>query len=250
MNGRTVAVMDLAVGPLGFAPGAYAGLVLIALGTLAGAWSVRRWPHRGEVLLPAAGGVLLALAVFDLLPHALGEVQTSGMPAWTVPAGIAAGYVVVPACGALLCRMGGRKQGHGLGTATALVLHRAVEGMTLILLPSMPVITALVVHAAAEGLALTALLEARGRRRISLWLALACLSPLLGSLATQAVSLPDGAHALLMAVVAGVLLRGATGAAVLLRERYPAAHAWHGRLALMAMGSALAITVAAVVMLH
>ncbi|MER6045970.1 hypothetical protein ABT168_00485 [Streptomyces sp. NPDC001793] len=239
---------QLAFAPLDFTPGAYAGLALVALGTLAGAWSVRRWPRCGGVLLPAAGGVLLALAVFDLLPHALGDARTAGLPIWTVPAGAAAGYVVVPACGALLCRIGGRGRGHGLGTAVALVLHRAVEGMTVVLLPSVPVIAALVVHAGGEGLALTALLEASGRRRLSPWLLLACLGPLLGGLVTQAVPLPDGTDALLMAVVAGVLLRGATAAVVLLRERYPAAHARNGRLALMAMGSALAVTVAAVVM--
>ncbi|WP_438483787.1 hypothetical protein [Streptomyces sp. S186] len=250
VNARTVDVAQLAVAPMGFTPGAYAGLVLVALGTLAGAWSVRRWPHRGEVLLPAAGGVLLALAVFDLLPHALSDARTSGLPGWTVPVGVTAGYVVVPACGALLCRIGGRGRGHGLGTAAALVLHRAVEGMTVVLLPSVAVIAALVVHAGGEGLALTALLEARGRRRISPWLALACLGPLLGGLVTQAVPLPYGADALLMAMVAGVLLRGATAAVALLRERYPAAHARNGRLALMAMGSALTVTVAAVVMLR
>ncbi|AJT63029.3 hypothetical protein T261_1343 [Streptomyces lydicus] len=242
--------MPLAVSPLDFRPAAYAGLVLIVLGTLAGAWSVRRWPHRRGVMLPAAGGALLALAVFDLLPHALGDARETGLPLWMVPAGMAAGCIVVPVCGSLLCRLGGGGQAYGMGTTVALVLHRAVEGMTVVLLPSVPVVAALVVHSAGEGLALTALLEARGRRRLAPWLTLACISPFLGGLATEAVPLPDGAHAVLMAVVAGVLLRGATAAVAVAHERQSAVYSPDGRLTVLALGSALAITSLTVVVLR
>ncbi|MEV4440144.1 hypothetical protein AB0K09_14155 [Streptomyces sp. NPDC049577] len=234
---------SLAVSLLGFRPVAYFGLVLIAAGTLAGAWSVRRWPHRRVALLPAACGVLLALAVVDLLPHAFDDAREAELPVWAAPAAVVAGCVVVPACGALLTRCG-RGRSHGPGVAAALVLHRVIEGMTVALLPSVPVVAALVVHSAGEGLALSALLEADGRRRLAPWLTVACVAPLAGGLATEVTPLPDGAHALLLATVAGVLLRGA-GAALA-----PSARREGAPLTVLALGSAMAVTTVAVLALR
>ncbi|MGE7435696.1 ZIP family metal transporter [Kitasatospora sp. NPDC001175] len=238
-----------AVSLLGFAPGAYLGLLLITLGTLAGAWSVRHWPRHGMVLLPAACGVLLAMAAVDLLPHALDDARETGLPLWTVPAMVVGGCVVVPACGTLLARCDRGRRPHGVGTAAALVLHRVIEGMAVVLLPSLPVVAALVAHSAGEGLALTALLEAEGRRRLAPWLALACAGPLLGGLVTEVARLPESAQALLVAAAAGVLLRGAAAAAALARRRHLATQQG-GPLAVLALGAALAVTTVVVLLLH
>jgi ZIP family zinc transporter len=246
--GALSAVSLLAVSLLGFTPGAYLGLLLIILGTLVGAWSVRHWPRHGVVLLPAACGVLLAMAVVDLLPHALDEARKTGLPMWAVPAMVVGGCVVVPACGTLLARCD-RGRRHGVGTAAALVLHRVIEGMAVVLFPSLPVVAALVAHSAGEGLALTALLEAEGRRRLAPWLALACAGPLLGGLATEVARLPETTHALLVAAVAGVLLRGAAAAAALVRRRHLATQQ-DGPLAVLALGAALTVTTVVVLLLH
>ncbi|MFF2808092.1 hypothetical protein ACFVT2_13015 [Streptomyces sp. NPDC058000] len=250
MAAGTASSTPLAIAPLGFKPEAYVGLFLIICGTLAGAWSARRWRRHGTVLLPAACGVLLALAVIDILPRAIDDAGESGLPGWAVPVSAVAGFTVLPGCGVLLARCGGRGQSYGNGTAAALVLHRVVEGMTVALLPTFPVVAALALHSGSEGLALTTMLETDGRRRLFPWLVLACLSPLLGGLVTEVAPLPDGVHAVLMAVVAGVLLHGAVAGLALLRRRSATPQRTVWRLACLAMGSALAVTTMAVMVLH
>ncbi|GAP46198.1 hypothetical protein [Streptomyces azureus] len=221
----------------------YVGLVLITVGTLAGAWLGRRWSHRSTVLLGAASGVLLAVAGVDIVPHALEEAKEVGAPGWVVP-------VVVVATFALFSvgRWTGRQGEPGRltcgGMAVALVLHRFVEGMSVVLLPSVTVVAAIFVHSVSEGLALTAVLEARGRRRLTPWLIVACLSPLVGGWVTEAAHVPEWMHVLLLALVAGVLLRGAlTALAVAQRRQVTGELA--GSPVLLALGSAVVVTATA-----
>ncbi|MET7655907.1 hypothetical protein [Streptomyces sp. NPDC005486] len=231
-----------------FSPGQYLGLVLIAAGTLVGAWSGRRWSHRSTVLLGAASGVLLAVAGADIVPHAVHEADEVGLPRWIVPL-IVVGAFALASAGRLLRRRSERGRLPSAGTAVALVLHRLVEGMTVALLASVPVVAALVVHSVSEGLALTAVLDARGRRRLTPWLAAVCLSPLVGGWITLVAPVPEWVHVVLLAVVAGVLLRGA-GTALALARRHRAAGEPTGPPVLLALGSAAVLTVAAVLVLR
>lgn len=246
------AVVDVGAGavlPWGeFDRDQYVGLVLIAVGTLAGAWLERRWSHRSAVLLGAASGALLAVAGADIVPHALEHASEAGVPGWVV-------LVVVVAAFALLSaeRRTGRAGDRGRlacgGTAVALVLHRFVEGMTVVLLPTVPVVAALFVHSVSEGLALTAVLEARGRRRLSPWLTAACVSPLVGGWVTEAVEVPEWVHVLLLALVAGVLLRGAVTALTVAQHRHHTGEL-AGPSVLLALGSAVVVTATAVLILR
>ncbi|SES46740.1 zinc transporter, ZIP family [Streptomyces sp. yr375] len=227
-----------------FSLGQYLGLMLIAAGTLVGAWSGRRWSHRSTVLLGAASGVLLAVAGADIVPHAVHEADEVGLSRWVVPVAVVMAFALASA-GRLLRRRCEPGRLQSAGTAMALVLHRLVEGMTVALLASVPVVAALVVHSVSEGLALTAVLDARGRRRLTPWLVTVCLSPLVGGWITLVAPVPEWVHVLLLAVVAGVLLRGA-GTALALARRRRAAGELAGPPVLLALGSAAVVTVAAV----
>ncbi|MFI9718295.1 hypothetical protein ACIHFE_01370 [Streptomyces sp. NPDC052396] len=230
--------------------GAYLGLLLIVAGTLAGAWSGRRWSHRSTVLLGAASGVLLAVAGADIVPHALDEAHAAGLSVWGVPIAVVTSFVLVSA-GHLLRGRRVPDRIPSAGTAVALVLHRLVEGMTVALLVSVPVVAALVVHSVSEGLALTAVLDARGRRRLAPWLVVICLSPLIGGWATGVASVPEWVRVLLLAAVAGVLLRGAGTVMVLARRGRPSGPGLRtGSPALLALGSAVVVTAAAVLVLR
>lgn len=231
-----------------FSLGQYLGLVLIAAGTLVGAWSGRRWSHRSTVLLGAASGVLLAVAGADIVPHALHEAEEVGLSGWVVPVAAVSAFALASA-GHSLRKRGEPGRLASAGTAVALVLHRLVEGMTVALLASVPVVAALVVHSVSEGLALTAVLDSRGRRPLTPWLVAVCLSPLVGGWITLVAPVPEWVHVLLLSVVAGVLLRGASMALALARRRR-AAGELAGPPVLLALGSAVVVTVAAVLVLR
>ncbi|MEU6537884.1 hypothetical protein [Streptomyces sp. NPDC047000] len=230
-----------------FSLGQYLGLILIAVGTLVGAWLGRRWSHRSTMLLGAASGVLLAVAGADIVPHALREAEEQGLASWIVPVVVAV-FALAPAWHILRGR-GEPGRLLEIGTAVALVLHRLVEGMTVALLASVPVVAALTVHSVSEGLALTAVLDARGRRPLTPWLVAVCVSPLVGGWITLVAPVPEWTHALLLAVVAGMLLRNAGTALALARRRHLAGELPPAPV-LLVLGSATAVTTAAVLVLR
>ncbi|WP_187284666.1 hypothetical protein [Streptomyces sp. uw30] len=228
--------------------GQYLGLVLIAAGTLVGAWSGRRWSHHSTMLLGAASGVLLAVAGVDVVPHALHEANEAGLSGWVVPVTVLTAFILASA-GRLIHKRGEPGRLVSAGTAVALVVHRLVEGMTVVLLTSVPVVAALVVHSISEGLALTAVLDARSRRRLTPWLIAVCLSPLVGGWITEMAPVPEWVHVLLLAAVAGVLLRGAT-TALALAQRQGLTGELAGPPVLLALGSAGIVTMTAVLVLR
>ncbi|MER7488054.1 hypothetical protein ABTY20_19520 [Streptomyces sp. NPDC126497] len=230
-----------------FSPGQYLALLPIAAGTLVGAWSGRRWSHRSTTLLGAASGALLAVAGADVVPHALHEAHEAGLSPWVVPMAVGTAFALASA-GRLLRRRCAPGRLPSAWTAAALVLHRLVEGMTVALVASVPVVAALVVHSVSEGLALTAVLDARGRRPLTPWLVVVCLSPLVGGWITLAVPVPEWTHVVLLGAVAGVLLRGAGASLALARRRAAAEPA--GPPVLLALGSAAVVTVTAVLVLR
>ncbi|MEU1515077.1 hypothetical protein ABZ490_23500 [Streptomyces sp. NPDC005811] len=228
--------------------GQYVGLVLITAGTLVGAWSGRRWSRHSTVLLGAASGVLLAVAGFDIVPHALHEASEVGLSAWAVPVTTLTAFALASA-GHLMHRRGEPGRLVSTGTALALMLHRLVEGMTVVLLTSVLVVAALVVHSVSEGLALTAVLDARGRRRLTPWLLAVCLSPLLGGWITEVAPVQEWVHVLLLAAVAGVMLRGA-GTSLALAQRRRLTGELAGPPVLLALGTAALVTMTALLVMR
>lgn len=182
------------------------GSLIIGLATIAGAWLGRRNGARREVYFGAAAGALLVIATVHILPDAWSAADRAGISVWAVLAGAAAsfwlaGLAVRRGCA---CQLD-REAAGGAGTASALALHRLLEGVALALGGSFVVAVALFVHAFAEGLAAGTLLTSVPRRRTAVWLTAMCVSPLAGAAVATAGLFPARAQPALLAVVAGVL---------------------------------------------
>ncbi|MDF3300162.1 hypothetical protein [Streptomyces tropicalis] len=214
-------------------------VALVAVATVVGAWLARRGSGRSTLMLAAASGILLVIAVLDLLPGAWEGAHEAGVPPWAVPLTALASYGVMGAVMRIGCPCD-RSRAGGIGAASALAVHRFLEGATLALTASLAVLTALLVHAAGEGLALAALLAVQPGRRVAPWIALACLSPVAGALLTGALPIPDTLMPLLLACVGGVLAQAAWVALRLAHQLQPA----HRRV--LAVPAATAMTLAAV----
>ncbi|MBO0743578.1 MAG: hypothetical protein J2P43_01070 [Candidatus Dormibacteraeota bacterium] len=100
-----------------------------------------------------------------------------------------------------------REHACGTGAATALAVHRFLEGAALALTGPVTAV-ALGVHAVGEGMAVGALLRDRPRRRL-IWLAVMCVSPLPGALAVTGLPVLAVAEPFLLALAAGVLAQAA-----------------------------------------
>jgi hypothetical protein len=179
--------------------------VATVVGAMAGRWSRRSTP---VVATLAVGFVLLAVVVLDLVPDLVSEVAQRGR-CW--PAALVGGFGLL-ATGRFVrrgcrCQAGPTSNRPGVAIALAIGMHRAVEGSALVAVASIPLATALVLHSAGEGYALGTP-DGESRQRV-LWVAVACVSPLLGATALTALPLPDAVHPLLTALIAGVLARAA-----------------------------------------
>src|SRR5258708_2770780 len=182
------------------------GSLIIGLATVAGAWLGRRNGARREVYFGAAAGALLVIAGVHLLPDAWSAADRAGISGWAVLAVAVgsfwlAGLAVRRGCA---CQLD-REAAGGAGTASALAVHRLLEGVALALGGSVAVAVALFVHAFAEGLAAGTLLSSVPKRRAALWLAAMCASPVAGAAVAAAAGFPSRAQPRLLAVVAGGL---------------------------------------------
>jgi zinc transporter ZupT len=208
---------------------ASAGVALIAVATLAGAWLAGRTSRMRAASLACAAGVLLAVVLADLLPDIWRDLPGAGLPWWAAAGALAAGVAAADALArrGCACRSvagrsaaggeagGGQACGgatRGSATAMALGLHRALEGAALVVTGSAAVIGALVVHASSEGFAMATLLSGERRGKAVALLATTCLSPAAGAIAVSQVRLPAQAAPIVTALVAGMLLRAAATA--------------------------------------
>jgi ZIP family zinc transporter len=191
----------------------WAGVALIAIGTLFGARLGRRAPQASSIPLAAACGALVAVVAADLGPDVWGDVRDTGIAWWIVAVAGVAGYV---GAGYLMKRGCPCEPGlaGGVGTAAALGLHRALEGSALAVAASAPLVLALVIHASSEGFALTSLLDAEKHRPRAMtgWLTVACAAPAFGMVVVGSIGLPDQAKPVVTSLVAGVLVRTAWNA--------------------------------------
>jgi zinc transporter ZupT len=187
-----------------------AGVGLVAAATVTGAWLARRRPGQRQMWFAAAAGALLIVAGLHLLPDAWAAGRAAGIWPPLVPmaaaGGIAlAGLATRAGCG---CREH-QEQASGAATAAALAVHRFLEGAAVALAGSAAVALALAAHAFGEGLATGALLGGQPRRRVAGWLALMCLSPVIGAAAADSFPVPAAAEPMLLALATGVLAQAA-----------------------------------------
>lgn len=234
MKGVFAAAVAQLSGPAGLLAG---GLALVAVATLAGAWAVGRRGGRRQVWFGAAAGALLVIAVLHLLPDAWTSARAAGIPPWSVPLTAVAAFAATFAVSRAGCACeADEEHASGTGAATALAVHRFLEGAALALTGPVTAV-ALGVHAFGEGMSVGALLHSR-RRLLALWLALMCLGPVLGALAVTAIPVLGIAEPFLLAIAAGVL---AQAARISLRAAFP-----HPRTAWRLSGApTLAMVVAA-----
>jgi len=187
-----------------------AGAGLMAAATVTGAWLARRRPGQRRMWFAAAAGALFIVAGLHLLPDAWTAARAAGIRPLLVPVAAAAGFAVAglatrAGCG---CREH-QEQASGAAAAAALAVHRFLEGAAVVLAGSAAVALALAAHALGEGLATGALLGGQPRRRVAGWLALMCLSPVIGAAATEAFPVPAAAEPVLLALATGVLAQAA-----------------------------------------
>ncbi|MEV6317842.1 hypothetical protein [Streptomyces sp. NPDC051776] len=197
-------------------------VVLVSVATVVGAWLARRGAGRSAILLAGASGILLVIAILDLLPDAWADAHEAGVPQWAVPLSALASYGVMGAVVRFGCPCEASRAG-GMGAASGLALHRFLEGATLTVTASVAVVSAILVHAVGEGLALAALLGVQPWRRVAPWIGLACLSPVAGAFVTSALPVPEGLMPLLLACACGILAQAAWVALRLAHRQRPAA---------------------------
>lgn len=214
--------------------GAFGAVALISAATVLGAWLASRYSARMGLWLSLASAMMLASALTDILPDVWHDSEEAGTPLWAPAAALVVGFAVVAWFTRGGCGHGhddghdehepsgeGKTTGHhrlggadrpaalgGVGAAAALTVHRVIEGATLALTPSVPVIAALLVHSASEGLALAALFK-QARQSMVPWLVIAVLGPVAGVIVASVSPLPETIVPVLLALVAGVLLRTA-----------------------------------------
>ncbi|WP_327351983.1 hypothetical protein [Streptomyces sp. NBC_01304] len=207
---------------------AWIAVAVMAAATAAGILLAGRTARHAALVLLLASGTMLTTVVVDLVPETWHESVLTGVPGWLPFAAATLSYVLVSCLtrheGAHPRRVAARSRGAhapgrhrrieeaagvlsaGLGAATALAVHRVVEGTTLALVFSVPVCLALLVTSAGNGLALGAMLH-DARQPLGPWLLLACLSPAAGVLAALALHLSQTALPLGLALVAGIVVR-------------------------------------------
>jgi zinc transporter ZupT len=186
------------------------GAALVAAATVAGAWLVRRRPGQRQTWFAAAAGLLLIIAGLHLLPGAWADAREAGIWLPLVPLAAVAGVAAAGLAAHAGCGCGEhRERAAGAGMAVALAIHRFLEGAAIALAGSAAVALALAVHAFGEGLAAGALLGGQPRRQVAGWLALMCVSPVLGAAVTEAFPVPAAAEPVLVATAAGVLVQAA-----------------------------------------
>jgi ZIP family zinc transporter len=92
-----------------------AGIALIAVATLAGAWLGRRFAALRTMSLTCAGAALAAVVAADLVPDVWGDLRETGLPWWIAAAGLAAGLAGTDALVRRGCACGPCGPAAGLG---------------------------------------------------------------------------------------------------------------------------------------
>jgi ZIP family zinc transporter len=236
-------------------------VVLFALCTVLstglGGLAALRSHDRLHLILGFAGGVMLGLVAFDLLPELfeLSDMQFLGVPAAMVA--FAAGFLVLHVVERAVALHGAHENeydthhhtrhhtpGVGLASALALSAHSFLDGVGIGLAfqvnetVGVAVAIAVVTHDFADGLNTVTVMRmhGNGRRRTLTLLAADALAPALGAFSTLFFSVSDGVLALYLGGFAGFLLYLATA------DILPEAHARHpSRLTLVSTVAGLAV---------
>jgi zinc and cadmium transporter len=218
-------------------------VVIFALGTVLstalGGVAALRSNDRLHLILGFAGGVMLGLVAFDLMPElfTLSHQHFLGVPAPMVA--FATGFLVLHVVERAVAMHGGHESeyethqhhqpGVGLASAVALSAHSFFDGVGIGLgfqvsnTVGLAIALAVVTHDFADGLNTVTVMRMHGnsRRRTVAMLAADALAPAVGATSTLFFSVSPNVLALYLGAFAGFLLYLATA------DILPEAHARH-----------------------
>ena len=200
--------------------------MLVALGslvmTLVGGWAAQYVADRRHLVLGFAGGLMLGVVGFDLLPEAL---HGAGEPVHGVPAALllfVAGFLVAHVVERLLALRQAEHGAHqpdqvpqvGLGAAAAMVGHSIADGVAIGAsfqvdeAVGLTVAIAVVTHDFADGFNTYTVTRAYGnaRRSATAMLCADALAPVLGAASTVFLTIPERALGCYLGFFGGVLL--------------------------------------------
>jgi ZIP family zinc transporter len=208
--------------------------------TLAGGALALRLAHSLPTLIALTGGVVVAVALFDVLPEAIESVEDPRRVSLLVAAGFLAFFLAERVL--VLHHRDDADQArshHQVGALGALGLsaHSFVDGLGIGLAFGLDTATGVLVfiavisHDFADGLNTVSfvLSQSDDRRRAKRWLAIDAAAPLAGALVGAAISVSEATLGQILAVYAGFFLyMGAT-------DLLPEAHSEHASAARVAL---------------
>ena len=224
----------------------WAGVAFGALpvvSTLLGGWLGLRLAHRLAAAIALTGGVVVAIALFDVLPEAVDAVGDAHRVGSLVGAGFVFFFVVERALVLHHRDEPGQARAHahvGAAGAAALSAHSFVDGLGIGLAFGLDfatgvlVLTAVLAHDFADGMNTVNFVLSQSNDRVAArrWLVVDALAPFAGALVGSAVSISDTTLGSVLAVYAGLFLY--MGATDLLPEAH--SHPSRGRVALTLAG--------------
>jgi len=195
---------------------------LTAISTLLGGYTALRVRSDLTALIALTGGVVVAVALFDVLPEAIDTVGNSRQVTWLVGAGFLAFFLAERALVLHHRDDVEHARAHpsvGVLGATGLSLHSFVDGLGIGLAfqvstgTGVLVFVAVVSHDFADGMnTVSFILRQSGEVRTAVrWLALDAAAPLAGAIVGTLISVNERHLGYLLAVYAGFFLfMGAT----------------------------------------
>jgi ZIP family zinc transporter len=224
---------------------------LTVLSTLGGGWLALKLHRQLTTLIALTGGIVVAVALFDVLPEAIDSLGDGRRVAWLVGGGFLAFFLVERAL--VLHHRDEPEQARahaqvGVLGAAGLSAHSFVDGLGIGLAfhvdtaTGVLVFVAVVSHDFADGMNTVGFILRQGadRARALRWLAVDALAPLLGAVVGTQVAVSEFALGHLLAVYAGFFLF--MGATDLLPEAHE--HPSRARVALTTIGFAATFGVA------
>ncbi len=210
-------------------------LILIALGTLVatflGGLFALRWSDKLHLILGFSAGALIGVALFDLLPEALG--LGSSASADTVILWVALGFLAYMVLDRMIFMQGHgehcEEEGHshkGRFGAGSLSFHSFLDGMAVGMgfhvssAVGAVVAAAVLAHDFSDGINTVSMVVRHGgsKKEAFRWLVVDALAPVAGILSTFIFAIPAAATGLILAVFCGFFLY--IGASDLLPESH------------------------------
>jgi ZIP family zinc transporter len=198
---------------------AIASAAVTFFSTLAGGVAALRWPRRVALLMAVAGGVVLAAALFDLLPEAIDRALEIGMSS-NVPLGAAAvGFLTFHTAERILHRHGETDgpDPAGLVGALGFVVHSFFDGLAIGLgfrvssELGLLVAAAVIGHDFSDGLNTVSYLVAHGQpARRSRWFLLAdAITPVVGAVVATVAPVPAAVFPVALGFFSGLFIYAA-----------------------------------------